>query len=300
MLFRKVRLKEDLIFPEMEKVQEDQWKEKVFEVMFETDTFAGRLFNISLLAIILINVGLVMLESEPAVNARYHNILVIFEWIITGLFTIEYLLRLYVVRKPIRYIFSFYGMIDLLSILPTYLAIFYPHTKFLASIRILRLLRISRIFKLTKFMRGGNLIMTALKRSLSEIGVFLTFITLVVVVIGAVIYVVESGHPESPMKSIPTSIYWAVVTVTTVGFGDITPVTPMGRFLASILMLIGYGVIFVPTIIATETLRQTRLKDPVQNTQVCQNCHDDQHPDGARFCKSCGYPLHRRDMKKMF
>lgn len=299
MWFKKVKFKEDLIFPTMEKPEENQWKEKTFEIIFETDTYYGRVFNIALLALILINVGLVLMESVPEINARYHNILVILEWTITILFTIEYFLRLYIVRRPLRYIFSLYGIIDLVSILPTYLGIFYPNTKFLASIRILRLLRISRIFRLTKFMRGGNLIMTALKRSLSEIGVFLSFITLVVVVIGALIYVIESGHPESPMKSIPTSIYWAVVTVTTVGFGDITPVTAMGRFLASVLMLIGYGVIFVPTIIATETLRGTKFKDTFTNTQVCQNCHDQKHQDGARFCKSCGYPLNRRDLRKM-
>src|SRR5690606_33860936 len=245
-----MNIEDDLMFPEMEKSQTNRLKEKIFETIFEADTFYGKLFDIVLLISILVSVALVMLEYVASINALYHHILEVCEWIITLLFTLEYTLRVYCVRKPLKYIFSFYGIVDLLSVLPTYLGIIYPSTKYLSSIRILRLLRIFRIFRLTKFMRGGNLILIALRRSRSEIVVFLSFVTLIVVVIGSLIYVIEGDHPESPMKSIPTSIYWAVVTVTTVGFGDITPVTGMGRFLASILMLIGYGVILVPTIIA--------------------------------------------------
>lgn len=288
-----MNIEDDLMFPEMEKSQTNRLKEKIFETIFEADTFYGKLFDIVLLFSILVSVALVMLESVASINAQYHHILVVCEWIITVLFTLEYALRVYCVRKPLKYIFSFYGIVDLLSVLPTYLGIIYPSTKYLSSIRILRLLRIFRIFRLTKFMRGGNLILIALRRSRSEIVVFLSFVTLIVVVIGSLIYVIEGDHPESPMKSIPTSIYWAVVTVTTVGFGDITPVTGMGRFLASILMLIGYGVILVPTIIATETIRGTRLREPGKNTQVCRHCYDENHMDGALFCKSCGHSLHR-------
>lgn len=288
-----MNIEDDLMFPEMEKSKLSKRKEKIFEIIFEADTFYGKLFDVVLLILILLSVALVMLESVASINVQYHQVLVIFEWIITVFFTIEYMLRIYCVRKPLGYIFSFYGIVDLLSIVPSFLGIIYPATKYLSSIRILRLLRIFRIFRLTKFMRSGNLILIALRRSRSEIVVFLSFVTLIVVVIGSLIYVIEGGHPESPMKSIPTSIYWAVVTVTTVGFGDITPVTGMGRFLASILMLIGYGVILVPTIIATETLRGTRLREPGKNTQVCRHCYDDNHMDGSLFCKSCGYSLHR-------
>ena len=206
------------------------------------------------------------------------------------LFTLEYALRVYCMKTS-QIHFQLYGIVDLLSVLPTYLGIIYPSTKYLSSIRILRLLRIPyfpyKIYAWRKFNSDGS------EKSRSEIVVFLSFVTLIVVVIGSLIYVIESDHPESPMKSIPTSIYWAVVTVTTVGFGDITPVTGMGRFLASILMLIGYGVILVPTIIATETIRGTRLREPGKNTQVCRHCYDENHMDGALFCKSCGHSLHR-------
>lgn len=288
-----MNIQEEQIFPKTKKSKNGRLKEKIFEIIFESDTFYGKLFDITLLILILTSVTLVMLESEEVINSRYHNILIALEWIITVLFTLEYILRIYSVRKPLRYIFSFYGVIDLLSILPTYLGILYPATKYLSSIRILRLLRIFRIFRLTKFMRSGNLILIALRRSRSEIVVFLSFVTLIVVVIGSLIYVIEGDNPASPMKSIPTSIYWAVVTVTTVGFGDITPVSTFGRFLASILMLIGYGVILVPTIIATETLRGTRIKEPHKNTQVCRHCYDENHADDALFCKTCGYSLYR-------
>lgn len=269
-------------------------KERIFEIIFEADTFYGKFFDICLLLLILVSVFLVMLESVPIVNAKNHTILVVFEWGITILFTIEYALRIYVLKKPFRYIFSFYGLIDLLSILPTYLGIFYPSTKFLSSIRIFRLFRIFRIFKLTKFLRGRNMLLAALKNSQSKIVVFLSFVVLVVVVLGAVIYVIESQHPESPIQTMPTGIYWAVVTLTTVGYGDITPITTIGRFLASVVMIIGYGVIAVPTgIFAAETLKQVHPIEGVKrNTQICRHCHDDNHLDGSNYCKTCGHPLH--------
>lgn len=272
-------------------------REKIFEVIFEADTFYGRLFDIVLLSTILISVLLVMLESVPVINAKYHGFLIVCEWIITFLFTIEYALRLYSVRKPWRYFVSFYGVIDLLSILPTYLGILYPSTKYLSSIRILRLFRIFRIFKLTKFLRGGSMLLIALRNSRTKIVVFLSFVTLVVVVLGSIMFVVESGHPESAIDTMPRGIYWAIVTLTTVGYGDITPVTAFGQFLASVVMIIGYGVLAVPSgIFAAEAYRQTQVSDTlISNTQVCQNCHDSNHLDHAQFCKTCGFALHRKE-----
>jgi len=286
-------LENEMIFPKMEKSKRNKLREKIFEVIFESDTFHGKLFNVILLITILMSVVLVMLESVQSINEKYHRTLIIFEWIITGLFTIEYFLRLYSVRKPWKYFFSFYGIIDLLSIFPTYLGIFYPSTKYLANLRVLRLFRIFRIFGLTDFLRGGNVILIALKNSRAKIIVFLSFVTLVVVVIGSFMYVVERNHPESGFTSIPVSIYWAVVTLTTVGYGDIVPVTAFGKFLASIVMILGYGVIAVPTGIVTAEVVKRPGSEPQNNTQVCQNCHDAKHMDGAKFCKSCGFPLHR-------
>ncbi|MBO6211839.1 ion transporter, partial [Algoriella sp.] len=206
-------------FKRMGQDEENKLKQKIFDVIFEANTPYGKLFDITLLFLILMSVGLVMLESVPAVNARYHSTLVTLEWTLTSLFTLEYLLRIYCVKNRWRYIFSFYGIIDLLSILPFYLGLFFPTSKYLSSIRILRLLRIFRIFNLTRFTRGKNVLVIGLKESKDKIIVFLSFIVLIVVVIGSIMYMVEHDHPESGFTSIPISIYWAVVTLTTVGYG---------------------------------------------------------------------------------
>lgn len=273
--------------------EEKKLKQKIFDIIFEADTPYGKLFDISLLLLILLSVGLVMLESIPAINARHHTVLVSLEWILTFLFTIEYLLRIYCVKNRWRYIFSFYGVIDLLSILPFYLGLVLPTSKYLASIRILRLLRIFRIFNLTRFTRGKNVLVLGLKESKDKIIVFLSFVILIVVVIGSVMYMVEHDHPESGFTSIPISIYWAIVTLTTVGYGDISPVTGLGQFLASVVMIIGYGVIAVPTsIITMEMNKASRTKEDIPtNTQRCRNCGDDYHLDGAIYCKTCGHLL---------
>lgn len=273
--------------------EEKKLKQKIFDIVFEADTPYGKFFDISLLLLILLSVGLVMLESIPAINARHHTVLVSLEWILTFLFTIEYLLRIYCVKNRWRYIFSFYGVIDLLSILPFYLGLFFPTSKYLSSIRILRLLRIFRIFNLTRFTRGKNVLMLGLKESKDKIIVFLSFVILIVVVIGSVMYMVEHDHPESGFTSIPISIYWAIVTLTTVGYGDISPVTGLGQFLASVVMIIGYGVIAVPTsIITMEMNKASRTKEDIPtNTQRCRNCGDDYHLDGAIYCKTCGHLL---------
>ncbi len=286
-----MNLRDKVIFPRMEKSKQNQLREKIFEIIFEADTPLGKLFDVLLLITILFSVALVMLESVPAINAKHHETLVILEWVITILFTIEYALRIYCVRRPWRYFFSFYGVIDLLSILPTYLGLFYPSTKYLSSIRILRLFRIFRIFGLTQFMRGGSMLLIALRQSRAKIIVFLSFIILIVVVIGSIMFVVEGEHPESGFTSIPTSIYWAVVTLTTVGYGDIAPVTSIGKFLASVVMIIGYGVIAVPTGIVSSELSRAKNHPTPTNTQVCPHCHDSFHLDKAVFCKTCGTKL---------
>ena len=273
--------------------EEKKLKQKIFDIVFEADTPYGKFFDISLLLLILLSVGLVMLESIPAINARHHTVLVSLEWILTFLFTIEYLLRIYCVKNSWRYIFSFYGVIDLLSILPFYLGLVLPTSKYLASIRILRLLRIFRIFNLTRFTRGKNVLVLGLKESKDKIIVFLSFVLLIVVVIGSIMYMVEHDHPESGFTSIPISIYWAIVTLTTVGYGDISPVTGLGQFLASVVMIIGYGVIAVPTSIVTMEMNKAAKhnEDIPTNTQRCRNCGDDYHLDGAIYCKTCGHLL---------
>lgn len=283
-------------FPYLKKMgadEEKKLKQKIFDIVFEADTPYGKLFDISILLLILLSVGLVMLESIPAINARHHAVLVTLEWILTSLFTIEYLLRVYCVKNRWRYIFSFYGIIDLLSILPFYLGLFFPTSKYLSSIRILRLLRIFRIFNLTRFTRGKNVLVLGLKESKDKIIVFLSFVILIVVVIGSIMYMVEHDHPESGFTSIPISIYWAIVTLTTVGYGDISPVTGLGQFLASVVMIIGYGVIAVPTSIVTmEMNKASKTKEDIPtNTQRCRNCGDDYHLDGAIYCKTCGHLL---------
>lgn len=283
-------------FPYLKKMgtdEEKKLKQKIFDIIFEAETPYGKLFDISLLFLILTSVGLVMLESIPAINARHHTVLITLEWFLTCLFTLEYLLRIYCVKNRWRYIFSFYGVIDLLSILPFYLGLFLPTSKYLASIRILRLLRIFRIFNLTRFTRGRNVLVLGLKESKDKIIVFLSFVLLIVVVIGSIMYMVEHDHPESGFTSIPISIYWAIVTLTTVGYGDISPVTGLGQFLASVVMIIGYGVIAVPTSIVTmEMNKASKTKDDIpNNTERCRNCGDDYHLDGSVYCKTCGHKL---------
>lgn len=275
-------------------------REEIDEVISGANTYYGRLFDVVLLIFILISVILVTLESVPSINAKHHKVLVVFEWTITILFTVEYSLRLYCSKKPLKYFLSFYGIVDLLSIIPTYLGLIYPSTKFLSSIRILRLIRIFRIFKLTQFLRGGNILLTALQSSRTKIVVFLSFVTLVGVFLGSVMYVIESWHPETMIKTMPTGIYWAIVTLTTVGYGDITPVTTIGRVLASVVMIIGYGVIAVPTgIFAAETLKELRKSSTVvRNNVVCKQCQDDNHLLNSNFCKSCGSPLDKDELEQ--
>jgi len=261
-------------------------RKKLYEVIFEADTRAGKFFDVTLLLIILLSVILVMLESVPGIRKDYHHILVLSEWIITGIFTIEYILRIVVVKKSWRYIFSFYGIIDFLSVLPSYLGLFAVAWQSLLVIRLFRMLRVFRILKLTRYTLAGRTLARAIWASREKISVFIFFVIILVIIIGTLIYLIEGE--QSGFRSIPLSIYWAIVTLTTVGYGDISPATPVGQFLASIVMIMGYAIIAVPTgIVTAEMIR------PVTpgNSQVCPNCLYDRHDDDAKYCKKCGARL---------
>ncbi len=261
-------------------------KEKLHKIIFEADTPAGKLFDVVLLFIIVLSVVLVMLESVNAIANRYIEILHTLEWIITFIFTIEYILRILIIHRPVRYIFSFFGIIDLLSVIPTYLSLFFVGYQSLIVIRMLRLLRVFRILKLTRYTQAGRTLLRALWASREKISVFLFFILITVVIMGTIMYLIEGE--TNGFSSIPLSIYWAIVTLTTVGYGDISPATPFGQFIASLIMIMGYAVIAVPTgIITAEIIKPT----PSKNTQVCQHCLYDKHDDDAVFCKKCGDKL---------
>jgi voltage-gated potassium channel len=275
-----------------------KWRRKVHEIIYEADTPAGKLFDIVLLIIIIISLILVMMESVPSLGAKYAEQFIFAEWIITIFFTIEYVLRIISINKPTKYIFSFYGIIDLLSTIPLYLTFFFGGLNALLAVRSLRLLRIFRILKITRYIGEADKLTKALKSSGPKIAVFLFTVLVVSIIMGTVMYLVEG--PESGFVSIPTSIYWCIVTLTTVGFGDIAPVTPLGQFLATIIMIMGYGIIAVPTgIVSVEYSQSKKTKDataqdpnPRQvNTQTCQNCHSEKHQDGSHFCHNCGYSL---------
>lgn len=263
-------------------------KSRLFEIIFEAETKAGRRFDFALLILILISLVVVMLESMASM-AKYSKVLTILEWIITVLFTIEYILRLWVVSKPLRYARSFYGIIDLLAILPTYLSVIFPPSHFLVSIRALRLMRIFRILKLTHFVYEGKGILLAMRASVRRISMFLSFVLLLSTILGTIIYVVENSH-NPDFSSIPQSIYWSVVTITTVGYGDIAPVTSIGKVVASIIMLLGYAIIAVPTGIVTVELSKQFGNKP-KLTETCPSCGRDGHDPDARFCKYCGHTL---------
>ena len=266
-------------------------RRRIYEIIFEADTPAGKAFDVVLLIAVLLSVIVVILDSVESYNAVIGNELYWIEWFLTILFTIEYFARIYAIHRPWKYIFSFYGIIDLLSILPAYLSLMLAGSHYLAVIRVFRLLRIFRVLKLARYVKAGNALMEALKNSRARITVFFEVVAAIVVLIGSVMYLVEG--PENGFDSIPRSIYWAVVTITTVGYGDIAPQTVIGQTLASLLMLTGYAIIAVPTgIITSEAIKTGKYEKPVQtNTQVCRRCGFDRHDDDARFCKMCGYSL---------
>ena len=271
--------------------QSKSWREKIHEIIYEADTPAGKLFDVLLLIVILISVVLVMLESVESIEAEYSAILNTSEWIITILFSLEYIVRIIIVKKPRAYIFSFYGIIDLLSTIPKYLSLFFVGTHSLIALRALRLMRVFRILKLTRFIGETANFGKALKRSRAKIAVFLSFVIVLCVILGTVMYLIESEQ-DSGFSSIPRSVYWAVVTLTTVGYGDIAPITALGQFIASLIMILGYGIIAIPTGIVTSEMTKTEEKLIPHNTQACSNCNETYHQDDAEYCHKCGYKIH--------
>ena len=270
------------------------WRLRLYTIIFEADTRAGRAFDLALIVLVLASVLLVMLESVAAIKLRHGAVMAGLEYLFTALFTLEYLLRLACVRHPWRYARSFYGVVDLLAVLPTYLALLAPELYALVDVRVLRLLRVFRVLKLSAHVAEFALLAQALRASARKIQVFLAVVLMAVLIMGTVMYVVEGA--ANGFTSIPTSVYWAVSTMTTVGFGDITPKTDLGRAIASLMMLLGWGVLAVPTGIVTAEMTAQRRERPA-TTRSCHECLSEGHLPEARFCRDCGarLPPYQRD-----
>jgi voltage-gated potassium channel len=265
------------------------FKQKVHEIIFEADTVTGKLFDVILLAAILLSIIGVMLESVDEINKKYHELIMAFEWGFTILFTIEYFFRIYAVNKPFKYIFSFMGIVDLLAIIPTYLIFIFPAVHWMSVIRAIRLIRIFRIFKLSRYLRGAHTMQIALRSSRPKIIVFLLSVMLLVIILGTLMYIIENSARTNGFENIPNSIYWSIITLTTVGYGNIVPMTILGKIVASFIMILGYGIIAVPTGIVTAEFSRKR-KEKV-NTQVCPDCTAEGHEMEAKFCNKCGAEL---------
>ena len=264
------------------------WRKRMHEVIFEADTPSGKAFDVLLLAAILLSVLVVMLESVVGIRRDHGGLLQSAEWLFTGLFTVEYGLRLLCVRSPWRYARSFFGVVDLLAILPTYVSLLLPGSQTLIVIRALRLLRVFRIFKLAQFLSEATALRRALWESRAKMTVFLTTVLTIVVIMGAAMHLVEG--PENGFTSVPQSVYWAIVTITTVGYGDISPQTPLGKVLATLMMIVGYSLIVVPTGIITAELAQQEHHTPI-TTQSCPSCMREGHAPDAVYCRHCGRKL---------
>ncbi len=270
-----------------EKPRASSWRRALHEVIFESETRAGKAFDIALLVSIVLSVAVVILESMAGVRAKHADALFLAEWFFTLLFTAEYMLRLMSVRRPLRYATSFFGTVDLLAIIPTYLSLFLPGSQYLTVIRILRLLRVFRILKLAEYLTEAETIVRALRASRRKISVFFFTVVTLVVIIGSVMYAVE--EEANGFTNIPVSIYWAIVTLTTVGYGDLSPQTALGRVLASLVMIIGYSIIAVPTGIVTAEFARAGRKDVT--AQACPDCSAQGHDPDASHCKYCGAHL---------
>lgn len=265
-------------------------KHRVYEIIFKADTKSGLAFDIALLVLILFSVLLVMLESVAELDNKYRNYFAVAEWVVTILFSIEYTLRIFVSKKPLKYVFSFLGIVDLLSTLPKYLAFILPGSNALLAIRALRLLRVFRLLKLARYIGESNKLVNALKASRIKISVFLLFIVILCVILGTIMYLIEGA--ESGFTSIPRSIYWCIVTMTTVGFGDIAPQTPLGQLLASVVMILGYGVLAVPTgIVSAEYAELNNNDDKKEPLKTCANCGTTALVVNASYCHHCGTSL---------
>jgi len=279
------------------------WRSKLHEVIYEADTPAGKLFDVILLIAILASIVLVMLESVKSFDEKYHTFLDVSEWIITILFSIEYIVRIISVKRPVKYILSFYGIVDLLSTIPKYISLMLGGAQALAALRALRLLRVFRILKLARYLGASNQLANAIKASRAKIAVFLFAVLIASVIFGTIMYLVEGE--ENGFSNIPKSVYWCIVTLTTVGFGDIAPVTPLGQLIATFIMILGYGIIAVPTgIVSAEYTKADGLKKKKYsdeelnqlsnlhlNTQCCVNCLTEYHQDDAKYCHKCGCEL---------
>lgn len=297
----------------MDSQQKQKWKHKIHEVIYEADTPSGKLFDIILLVLIIFSIILVMLESIASIDEEYHQLLYIGEWVVTILFSIEYILRIISVKKPLKYVFSFFGIVDFLSTIPMYLSFVFVGSQALVTLRALRLLRVFRILKLARYLGASNHLKASLIASRVKIMVFLFAVMITSVIFGTIMYLVEGE--ANGFDNIPKSIYWCVVTLTTVGFGDIAPQTALGQLITTFIMILGYGIIAVPTgIVSAEYIRSGKQSDdkkkslesnnydqendPTQhvtihlNSQHCSNCHVSDHRDNADFCYNCGNQLH--------
>ena len=272
------------MFPE----DNQEWKGKLYKVIFESDTPAGKLFDIILIIMILFSVIVVMADSIESLRSEYGKLFIFLEWFFTILFTAEYILRIISVNKKRNYVLSFYGIIDFLAVIPTYISLIIPGTQFLLIIRSFRLLRLFRVLKMVRYIEGSSIILRALRASSPKIIVFLFTVFSVTVIAGAVMYIVEG--PENGFANIPESMYWAIVTISTVGYGDISPQTPLGKAISSIMMIFAYGILAVPTGIVTYEIAQsaTPKKDGMKTCKICGS--EDNSPD-AKYCKKCGERL---------
>ncbi|MDA9356780.1 ion transporter [Flavobacteriaceae bacterium] len=266
----------------------NSWRKKIHEIIYEADTFTGKLFDLILFLSITISVILVALESVDYYDTKYHSFLNISEWIITVLFSIEYLLRIVSVKKPLKYIFSFYGVIDLLSIIPKYISLFIVGANSIAALRALRLMRIFKILKMNRFIGASTNFRRLLLVGKAKIVVFILFVIIFSVISGTIMYLIE-GNVNEGFENIPKSIYWAIVTLTTVGYGDIAPSTTVGQVFSSFVMILGYSIIAIGIVTSNMTLAQR--KELKLNTQSCSNCLEDKHADNAEFCSKCGESL---------
>jgi len=263
------------------------WKRYLHETIFESETLKGKIFDLTLFVIIILSVGAVMLESIETVRYRHGSFLLAAEWVFTIVFTVEFFLRLLCVSNPRRYIFSFYGMIDLLSILPTYLSLVFSGAQSLLVIRSLRLLRVFRVLKLARLSVEAETLLSAIKASRYKIGVFIGTVLALALIMGTLMYVFEGG--AGGVVDIPTGIYWAITTISTVGYGDISPTTPIGKFITAVAMILGYGLIAVPTgIVSVELAHASRLS---VSTNTCPSCHKEGHDLDAVHCRFCGAKL---------
>ncbi|SEO11553.1 voltage-gated potassium channel [Flavobacterium sp. CF108] len=266
------------------------FREKIKIILYGTNTILGRMFDLVLLGLILLSVLLIMMETVQGINQKYHEQLIICEWIITVFFTIEYILRIISIQKPIKYIFSFYGIIDLLAVLPMYLSIFFPGASVLSVIRALRFFRLFKILHIPQISHQSAQLRDAIEASKEKILVFIYFVLISTVIIGTIMYLVEGK--ESGFTSIPMAIYWTIVTLTTVGYGDISPQSPLGQFIAALVMILGYGIIAVPTgIVTAEFAKNTLKNNTVSGKKTCRKCQSQVHFDNAKYCYECGTQL---------